>query len=88
MILRSDGSLSGFSGCNIFNGQYELMKGNRISFKSNMASTMKACPDVNIDESRFLQIFETADNYTINGDSLSLNVGKRAPLAVFEAVVF
>ncbi len=87
-MLRSDGSLSGFAGCNLFNGEYELMKGNRISIKRNMAMTLRACPDVAVDEMAFMKIFDQADNYTINGDVLQLNVGKRAPLAVFEAVYF
>lgn len=86
--LRSDGSMSGFAGCNHFNGQYELTEGNRISIKQNMAMTLKACPDLNIDESAFLKVFELTDNYTIDGNTLNLNVGKRAPLAVFEAVYF
>ncbi len=87
-MLRSDGTLSGFAGCNLFNGEYEIMKGNRISIKRNMAMTLRACPDVNVDEMAFMNIFDQADNYTINGDVLQLNVGKRAPLAVFEAVYF
>ena len=87
-MLRSDGTVSGFAGCNLFNGEYEIMKGNRISIKRNMAMTLRACPDVNVDEMAFMNIFDQADNYTINGDVLQLNVGKRAPLAVFEAVYF
>lgn len=78
-------SVVGFAGCNGMSGEYALEKGNRIRFK-NMAVTMKACPDVNINEVEFLKVFELVDNYTINKDVLSLNIGKRAPLAVFEAV--
>ena len=87
-LLRSDGSISGFAGCNHFNGQYELTEGNRISFNENMAMTLKACPDVDIDESAFMEVFGLTDNYTIEDDILSLSVGKRAPIAVFEAVYF
>ncbi len=87
-LLRSDGSISGFAGCNHFNGQYELTEGNRISFNENMAMTLKACPDVDIDESAFLKVFELTDNYTFEDDILSLNVGGKTPLAVFEAVYF
>lgn len=87
-ILRSDGTLSGFAGCNYFNGQYFLEEGNRISIDKNIAVTMKVCPDLNIDEQLFLDVFNTADNYTLYGDTLTLNIGKRAPLAVFEAVYF
>ena len=47
---------------------------------------MKMCPDVDVNESDFLEVFELADNYTIKDDVLTLNVGMRAPLAVFEAV--
>ena len=87
-ILRSDGSISGFSGCNQFNGQFELSEGNRIHFNDNLALTMKICPDVAMNESEFMEVFKLTDNYTINGDVLNLNIGRRAPLAVFEAVYF
>lgn len=86
-ILKNDSTVTGFSGCNNFQGQYVQKKGNRISF-SNMASTMKLCPDVDLNEIDFLEVFELTDNYTINGDTLRLNIGRRAPLAVFEAVYF
>lgn len=86
--LNSSGVITGFAGCNFFNGQYELSAGNKIRFNENMAVTMKICPDVDVQESDFLKVFQLADNYTINGDTLELNVGRRAPLAVFEAVYF
>lgn len=87
MLKTNENQVRGFSGCNSFSGSYTLEEGNRIRF-SQMASTMKACPDVDAPEVEFLKVFELADNYTINGDELSLNVGRRAPLAVFEAVYF
>lgn len=87
MLKTEPKRLTGFSGCNTFSGNYSLEEGWRIRF-SQMASTMKACPDVDVDESKFLKVFELADNYTVNGDTLSLNVGRRAPLAVFKAVHF
>lgn len=87
-ILKSDGTMNGFAGCNILNGTYELRKRNRIRFNENMALTMKICPDININESNFLKVFKLADNYSINGDTLNLNLGRRATLAVFEAVYF
>lgn len=86
-LKGQDNRVNGFAGCNSFNGSYTLKKGNRIRFEG-MATTLKACPDVDVDESQFLQVFELADNYTIVDDILSLNVGRRAPLAVFEAVYF
>lgn len=87
-ILRSDGTISGFAGCNHFNGQYELAKGNRISIHDNLAVTMKACPDVNVDETVFLKLFGVTDHYTIKGDTLCLKNEKKAPIAVFEAIYF
>ncbi|MFC4689916.1 META domain-containing protein [Dokdonia genika] len=86
-MLKNDGRVTGFAGCNTINGAYSLQDGNRIRF-TNMATTLKACPDVDVNESEFLNVFNTADNYTIVDDVLSLNVGRRAPLAVFEAVYF
>lgn len=87
MLKIADNRITGFSGCNMFNGTYDLENGNRIRF-SQIAMTMKACPDVDFNETEFLKVFELADNYTVNGDTLMLNVGRRAPLAVFEAVYF
>ena len=87
-MLRSNGSISGFGGCNQFNGQYEIMNGKRVSLNKNMLTTLRACDDAGVKEAAFLKVFELADNYTLVGETLSLNVGKRAPLAVFEAVYF
>lgn len=86
-ILRGNNVVNGFAGCNNFSGSYKIEAGNRIRF-DKMAVTMKMCTDDKIMEPQFLKVFETADNYTINGDQLMLNVGRRAPLAVFEAVYF
>lgn len=49
---------------------------------------MKTCPDVDIKESEFMEVFKLTDNYMISGDILNLNVGRRALLAVFKAVYF
>lgn len=87
MLKNDENRVTGFAGCNTIMGSYTLEAGNRIRF-SQMATTMMACPDVNFNESEFLKVFELADNYTITGDMLFLNVGRRAPLAVFEAVYF
>lgn len=86
--LRSDNTISGFAGCNYFNGTYNLEEGNRIRINDHLAVTMKACPDMALMESEFLEVFKLANNYTINEDTLNLNIGKRAPLAIFEAVYF
>ena len=86
-ILKTDENrVTGFAGCNVLSGEYALEEGNRIRFK-NMAVTMRACPDVDVNESEFLEVFFFFFNYTINSTILSLNVGRRAPLAVFESVL-
>lgn len=86
-LKTADNTIIGFAGCNTLNGQYKLKEGNQIDFL-NIGVTMKLCPDVDVDESGFLKVFELANNYNINGDQLILNVGRRAPLAIFEAVYF
>lgn len=86
-LKSQDNRVTGFAGCNTIGGEYTLEKGNRIRFQ-NMLTTLKTCPDVDFNESELLKVFELADNYTIVDDVLSLNVGRRAPLAVFEAVYF
>ncbi|MCM4166532.1 hypothetical protein KCTC52924_03468 [Arenibacter antarcticus] len=85
MLKTDENRVVGFAGCNTFGGEYSLEEGNRIRF-TQLLSTLKACPDIAVSEAEFLKVFELSDNYTIDGDTLMLNVGRRAPLAVFEAV--
>ena len=87
VLKTNDNTVSGFAGCNSITGEYELEDGNIIRF-NNMGITMMFCPDVDVNETEFMEVFELADNYTIHNDTLELNVAKRAPLAVFEAVYF
>jgi heat shock protein HslJ len=86
ITLNTDtNSITGFTGCNTISGEFILKEGNRIEFKK-MLTTLKMCSDTAVNESELLKIFEIADNYTIKDNILSLNVGRRAPLAVFEAI--
>lgn len=87
ILKTNENRIQGFSGCNTFTGNYTIEKGNRIRF-NQVATTMKLCPNVEVNESEILNIFNIANNYIINGDTLTLNVGKRAPLAIFEAIYF
>lgn len=86
-LKANENRVTGFAGCNTMMGSYTLEEGDRIRF-SQLATTMMACPDVDFNESEFLKIFELVDNYRITGDRLELYIGRRAPLAVFEAVYF
>lgn len=86
-LNSADNKVNGFAGCNTFFGNYTLENGNRIRF-SQLVNTRMACPDAAIDESELLEVFRLADNYTLNDGTLTLNVGRRAPLAVFELTHF
>lgn len=85
-LFADNNKVSGYAGCNHFFGTYKFEPGNRISF-SSMGATKMACPNIAFNENEFLKIFGMADNYRITDDQLELNVGKRAPLAVFKKSV-
>lgn len=74
----------GNSGCNSFNGSFIVKNELQISF-SKMASTMMACPDMEIEQT-FMDVLSTVDNLSLHGDKLTLNKARMMPLAVFEAV--
>lgn len=84
IILKSGNRIQGFAGCNNIMGAYEVKDKFLISF-SGVASTMMACPDME-SEDTLKKVLEKADNYTIKGNTLSLNKARMAPLAKFEAV--
>lgn len=86
-LKNVDQKITGFAGCNTMSGKYKLIGGNKVSF-SKIGVTMKLCPNDNINESKFLKVFELAKNYTIHNDKLSLNDKNHKPLATFEAVYF
>ncbi|THD69600.1 META domain-containing protein [Robertkochia marina] len=71
----------GNNSCNDIGGNYSLKEGNRITF-SQIISTQMACMPNEI-ELPFMEVLDKVDNYTINGDTLSLNKARMAPLAVF-----
>jgi heat shock protein HslJ len=86
IILKKEGNrVQGFSGCNTIMGGYELKEGNRITF-SQMASTMMACDEMET-ESLFNKMLGEVDNYSIKGNSMTLNRARMAPMARFEAVL-
>lgn len=80
------GRAHGFGGCNGFSGSYQLDEArSRIRFE-RIASTMMSCtPGMEV-EGAFHEALRTADNYSLNGDHLTLNRARMAPLARFEAV--
>jgi heat shock protein HslJ len=81
--MSSDGRVAAYAGCNRILGGYELKDGFRIHFKG-MASTMMACMDMKT-EQVLNEVFKVVDNYSLKGKKMTLNKGRMAPLAVFEA---
>lgn len=73
-----------YAGCNRMAGKYESEQPLRIRFEKGI-STLMACPDMTI-EQEFAKVLETADNYSIGEDNLSLNKARMAPLARFKAI--
>tara|TARA_R110002073_G_scaffold279026_1_gene443201 strand:- start:489895 stop:490689 length:795 start_codon:yes stop_codon:yes gene_type:complete len=89
LILRpnEENKAYGNTGCNRFTGTFELREGNQITF-SQMAATKMYCSSSMETEKIFLEVLNTADNYSLNGETMTLNKGKMAPLAKFEVAYF
>lgn len=85
-ILLEDTSnrYSASGGCNGLGGTFTISENGRITFSQGM-STMMACPDMKV-ETALKKVLQQTDNYTISGDTLSLNKARMAPLARFIAV--
>ncbi len=73
---------SGHGGCNGIGGTFQIKpEVMRIKFNQGM-STMIACDDLET-ERLFVNAILSADNYSVNGNILSLNKARMAPLAKF-----
>ncbi|ESQ92051.1 hypothetical protein ABAC460_03895 [Asticcacaulis sp. AC460] len=83
-INAEAGRVGGSGGCNTFGGSAVVEPGNRVRF-SEVASTKMACMQGMDVEQAFFDVLSRADNYSLNGNSLSLNKARMAPLARFEA---
>ncbi|WP_294284415.1 META domain-containing protein [uncultured Chryseobacterium sp.] len=82
MLNTADMRYTGHGGCNGVGGTFEIKpESMRIKFNQGM-STMIACDDL-ATERAFTQALLTADNYSVNGDTLTLNKARMAPLAKF-----
>lgn len=83
--LNAENRYAAFAGCNNMMGGYELKEDAlRIKFTKG-ASTMMACPDL-LTEQEFAAVLELVDNYSLNGENMSLNKARMAPLARFKAI--
>lgn len=74
-------------GCNGIRGTFTTNTTTSVIHFYPRASTKMACPDMSI-ETGINKVLETVDNYTVSkeGDILSLNKGRMAPLAKFRAI--
>jgi heat shock protein HslJ len=87
LILKADGNrVNGFGGCNSLTGAYVLdAKASRIRFEQ-LVTTLRACAEGMDTEQAFTEILGSVDNFSLDGDRLTLNRARMAPLARFEAV--
>lgn len=85
LILRDDGVVNGFSGCNAFRGEYEVINNRNLVF-SRMASTRRACHDVDIPEPAFFRALENTAGVQMDDRYLRLLDANGKELAEFEAI--
>ena len=87
IIIRSNGEFSAGGGCNSMFGQFKLEGKNKVLF-SNIAMTEMACMFDNYDQ-ELLEVLNSSQQFImVDDEHMQLVVGKRAPLAKFEAVYF
>ncbi len=72
----NQGNVAGFAGCNNYNARYtlsgqQLYTGMGISI-GPVVSMRKFCTDMGNTETTYIQIFEKAVTYTVNGDGLTI----------------
>lgn len=84
IILKSDGKLKGFSGCNQMFGSHKE-DGNNISF-SQISMTKMLCSDTFELETEYWGILKNATYYNISGDFLTIFNKDKKPIARFEVV--
>lgn len=85
LILRDDGVVNGFSGCNAFRGEYEVINYRNLVF-SRMASTRRACQSADIPEPGFFRALENTAGVQMEDRYLRLLDTDGQELAEFEAI--
>jgi len=85
LVFLNDASrYSASGGCNTMGGEYLFGGNGKITFKPGM-TTLMACADMETDK-LLTQVFIKTDSYTLSDDVLSLNQGRKTPLAKFRKV--
>ena len=84
-LLLEDGTATGSTGCNRFNGTYQL-EGGSLTFDETFAVTRAACPDPQAAvEGAYLANLPQTASWAIEDGVLSLADAEGAPLLDFEA---
>jgi copper homeostasis protein (lipoprotein) len=83
ITLRANGQADGSTGCNQFNGRYEVDK-ERLTF-GPMASTRMACPDGMEQEAAFLAALESAVRFKVINEHMELYDAGGEMIARFES---
>jgi pimeloyl-ACP methyl ester carboxylesterase/heat shock protein HslJ len=80
----ADGAISGQGGCNAYSGAYTVQDG-KLSFRE-IVSTLRACVDqmVTEQEQRYLEALSSAEQYTLEGDTLTISSGGSTESLKFE----
>jgi len=81
-IDQDSQSISGFTGCNNFSGNYS-MENDKLTL-GELAMTMMACPGDGEIEKRFMETLQQAQSFAIEDGSLVLATAS-GPLLIFEA---
>lgn len=70
-IIIENGKVSGNAGCNNYFANISINENNGDFTISKMGSTRMMCNNIN-EESRFMNILQTANKYVSNGETLEL----------------
>lgn len=79
-----DNRIEAKAGCNVLSIPYKIKHEFRLELGEG-AGTLMACQNEEL-ENQFKEILRTADNISTDGNTLSLNKARMAPLARFELV--
>lgn len=84
VFLSDDSRYAATGGCNTLGGEFLFGGQGKITFKPGM-TTMMACEDMETDK-LLTEVFRKTNNYSLADDILTLNQGRKAPLAKFSKV--
>lgn len=84
LILKQGNKVQGYSGCNIFQGKFELKK-EMLKFQP-LLMTRRACMDDNRVEYNLMSLLQGNVSWSIQGQKLKLNHADNESNATFQAV--